>query len=98
MFSFTSFFLMNILIWNIRGVGNSASFAHVKKFIMDHSPLVLAIIEALIDNSSLLLYRHRLGYDEASSNKNGKLWLFWKRNAELSIISQTEQLVYTTIG
>lgn len=89
---------MNILIWNIRGMGNSASLAQVKKLIVEHSPLVLALIEPLVNNSNMLHYLHRLGYNDASSNANDKLWLFWKRNTHLSIISQTDQLVHTTLG
>lgn len=43
-------FPMNVIIWNIRGVGNSTFFACVKKLVVDHSPLVLAIIEPFIYN------------------------------------------------
>lgn len=77
---------------------NSTSFARIKKIVVGHSPLVIAIIEPVVGNSNLLCYYRRLGYNEASSNTNGKLWLFWKRNTQLSIISQTDQLMHTTFG
>lgn len=89
---------MNILIWNIRGVGNSASLARVKALIVEHSPLVFALIEPFVGNLNLLRYCRCLEYDEAFSNMNSKIWLFWKRNFQLNIISQSEQFVHATPG
>lgn len=63
------------------GVGNYASFARIKKLVLDHFLLVLAIIEPLIDNSNRLYYCHRLGYDDASFTTNGNMSHFNKSHA-----------------
>ncbi|KAI5682183.1 hypothetical protein M9H77_03411 [Catharanthus roseus] len=69
----------NVIIWNMCGVGNYASFARIKKLVLDHFLLVLAIIEPLIDNSNRLYYCHRLGYDDASFTTNvyGMIWVIF---------------------
>lgn len=89
---------MNVIIWNVRGLGNSASLARVKKLVIDHSPYVLAIIEPLMDSSNLMRYCHRLGHDNAHSTTTGKLWLFRKHSSHLSIVSHIDQLIHIAIG
>lgn len=73
-------------------------FAHIKKLIKEHSPIVLSIIEPFIDRSNILSCCQCLGFDEACCNDNGKFRSFEKRSAKFSVISQTDQLMHTKLG
>lgn len=61
-------------MWNICGVTNSITRLHSLVHLYDLQLLVL--IEPKVSDKKLTKYRLQLGYSQAHSVCNGKVWIF----------------------
>lgn len=87
-----------ILVWNIRGVGNSSSRESLKRLVHKFKPLLVAISEPMLSaNKAWKLGRYiNLPKFVVNSSIDSKIWLFWHDSCNLEHISSSVQQV--TLG
>lgn len=59
---------INILVWNVRGVGNPGFIGRVYTLVGMYKPKVLVILETHTPDNRLENMRVRLGFDNAQTN------------------------------
>lgn len=87
-----------ILIWNIRGVGNSGSRDCLKRLVQTKKPVLVAISEPMLtENKAIKLGRFiNLPNYAVNSLVDSKIWLFWHDSCSLEVIFSSGQQI--TIG
>ncbi|KAK3205686.1 hypothetical protein Dsin_019732 [Dipteronia sinensis] len=81
---------MNILCWNVRGLGNPRAFLALKRVIKRLSPNLVFVCETRLHKGEADRIRCLLGFEGVlqveSVGKSGGLLLFWK-DWEVSVLS-----------
>src|SRR5438270_443701 len=101
MYAFTisllTYFLMNIIAWNIRGLDNPSSIRRLRKLIKDHSVSCFAIFEPKVYTRPIKNLEFKLNCIGSCSNLEGNIWFFWKVGVACSIIKFTSQYIMAQI-
>src|SRR3954467_14352047 len=84
---------MNLLAWNIRGIGNIPSIRRLKKLFKNQSLCCAAIFEPKIDSIHLDEIKFRLKCDGSFSNIEGNIWLLWKFDFNCTILHASSQYI-----
>lgn len=84
---------MNFMFWNLRGIANGSTLSRMHKLVYNNSVCFLAIIEPMIDSSRITGFRLSLGFDNACSNLNGNIWVFWKEPLDCIVIQNLDQCI-----
>ncbi|XP_028112500.1 uncharacterized protein LOC114310648 [Camellia sinensis] len=93
---------LNILVWNCRGVGNSAFKRNMRELISTHKPERLILMETKVPFSSMGNYFNNMGFTAATIvdtiGRAGGIWLLWD-TAHVSIRAShaTNQVIQATI-
>ena len=87
------FFLLKMIVWNARGVGNRPIVRHLKYLVKMHGPFVVAVIEAFIHDARGNEVMCSLGFVNFMPNSNGesKIWIFCKSTIQVDFISAFSQ-------
>src|SRR4051812_11092394 len=85
--------IMNLLVWNIRGLGNSPSLKRLKKIIKTNNINLFSIIEPKIKPESLKEYVYKLNCFNAVTNQEGNIWVLWKNDINFSVLHTTSQYI-----
>ena len=100
--SYTPNPIMNILIWNCKGVMKPI----FKKIVLDlvewHKPTIFVIIETRIDGNRADDIIRRLPFNGAYSTKTigdaGHIWLLWHSDiVSMDVLSATEQEIHAIV-
>src|SRR4051812_5333823 len=86
--------MINLLSWNIRGLGNSPSLRRVKKLIKTHKIDCFAIIEPKIKAATPKDYEVKLNCSGSFANNEGNIWVFWKYYVKCTVKHSTSQYVH----
>lgn len=94
--------VMNIIIWNSRGVLNPNFQNHVKELLRVHDLAVFVVMETRLEGERAKDVTDRLPFDGAihvdSIGFAGGLWLMWNANkVEVTPLAKTEQEIHITI-
>jgi hypothetical protein len=84
--------MSNFLFWNIRGIGNEASAARLKRIVRKHSIGLVAILEPLVGSGEISKTVLSLGFGGALSNASGKIWILWSKDYAVSPFFDSSQL------
>ena len=82
---------MKSFIWNIRSVKSQQAFQRVQMLHKYHKFSFIALMEPFQDSRFIKKYRRRLRMPLATSNYNGKIWIFINHDFDIIVISNTEQ-------
>lgn len=87
-----------ILIWNIRGVGNSGSRRCLKEVVVSNKVEIVAISEPKVDiiKAPALGRYIKLGGFASCSSPFPKIWVFWQSSHNLEVIASSPQFI--TLG
>jgi hypothetical protein len=85
--------MSSFLFWNIRGIGNEASVARLKRIVRKHSVSLIAILEPLVDSGDITKVVLSLGYGGALSNVSGKIWILWSKSFVIQSVFDSSQLL-----
>ncbi|XP_015170882.1 uncharacterized protein [Solanum tuberosum] len=68
---------MKTICWNARSINTQGSLERLQSLKKIHHTSIIAILEPFADKNHINNYRIMLNMDNAISNDNGKIWLFW---------------------
>ncbi|XP_070003117.1 uncharacterized protein LOC142165818 [Nicotiana tabacum] len=68
-------FMMNIIIWNIRGMKSKGATKRLNKLVNIHKADFVALQEPFLEANQIEGYKLKLGFDNATANKNGEIWI-----------------------
>ncbi|KAI3472963.1 hypothetical protein Pfo_029210 [Paulownia fortunei] len=88
---------MNILVWNIRGIGNTPSQKHLHSFCQLHRIKILVIIEPKVHLDNHFFCR-RLGFSKVIANCSNKIWCFVDFDFDMEVLLDHEQLLHIRIS
>ena len=72
--------MANLLFWNVRGIGNDASLARLKRIVKKHSVGLVALLEPFLDPEGISSIIISLGFGGGSANISGKVWILWSKS------------------
>ncbi|KAL5773786.1 hypothetical protein ACOSQ2_013710 [Xanthoceras sorbifolium] len=82
---------MSILVWNVRGLGNTRTFQTLQYYLRQHSPTVVFFIETLFMHDSLERLRVLFGFSGKlvidRVGHSGGLCLLWSDSVEVDLIT-----------
>lgn len=89
----TKFFMTNIIVWNVCGIGTSHK--HLRKMIKKYGISILAISKLFLKEDAIIFFRQMLDslnlyLDEA---KWGKVQLLWGTENYFDVVSVLDQMI-----
>lgn len=90
--------MINILSWNIRGIGSKGSLERLQLFKQQYNLSLICIQEPMVDNSKMSSFQRRLNMQNGFFNCSNKIWLFWSSDIDMDIIKDGEQQVLIRVG
>lgn len=97
-----NFVNMNILLWNCRGALNVDFKSRVLEMMINHQSSIMVITETRVGGDRAERIIAELPFDGFYTTDTigyaGGLWLLWKKEeAEISVLSSTEQEIHATV-
>ncbi|CAA0820100.1 Unknown protein [Striga hermonthica] len=89
--------MINTLIWNIRGIGNSLAKKMTKTLIKDHKLNLLALIEPKISLDPKYLCR-LFNFQQVVQNASNHIWLLCDHNCQIQILPSSRQLLHVKVS
>ncbi|XP_015167780.1 uncharacterized protein [Solanum tuberosum] len=88
--------MIKAICWNARSINTKGSLERLQTLKKLHHLSIIAILEPFADNSQIDKVRIHLQMDQAASNPNGKIWLFWSNEVNGHIFEQHDQHIAVT--
>src|SRR5574338_19470 len=85
--------MANLIFWNVRGIGNDASLARLKRIVKKHSVGLVALLEPFLGPESISSTVLSLGFGGGSANVSGKIWILWSKSISVHPIFDSSQLL-----
>jgi len=85
--------MISTLIWNVRGINTQGVLERLKMLKKMHQLSIIAILEPFLDKTHVQSFKNQLAMDQAVSNCNGKIWLFWNTDIDCVILEEDEQQI-----
>src|SRR3954470_11042943 len=85
--------MINLFIWNIRGLANIPSQRRLKKLLKANNVECFAILEPKITKNTIKDFEFKLGCSGSCTNNEGNIWVFWRNNAKVTIKQCTAQYI-----
>ena len=100
--TFSIFFIMNIVIWNSRGVLKPRFQTHVRELTQNHNLALLVITETRLGGDRAKEITDRLPFEGAIHSEtighSGGIWLLWNSNmVEVVQLASTEQEIHVEV-
>ena len=94
--------IMNIIVWNSRGVLKPKFQDHVRELVRNHNPTILVIMETKLGGEKAKGITGRLPFDGAIHTETigyaGGLWLLWNSDlVEVVQLANTEQEIHVEV-
>ena len=94
---------MNILYWNIRGIGNSDTRIALKKLFLSHKPSLIFLAEPMVNFVSIpAWYWPSIGVSKYCINNRGplrpNLWALWGNDLMATVIFVFDQCITLEIS
>lgn len=83
--------MIHIINWNIRGMKSKCASERLEKLVRLHKVHMVVLQEPFLTPDQIENYRIYLGFDQAASNRNSKIWCFWKGSLNCSVIENSRQ-------
>ncbi|KAL5761119.1 hypothetical protein ACOSQ2_019957 [Xanthoceras sorbifolium] len=92
---------MSILVWNVRGLGNTRTFQMLRHYLQHHNPEVVFLMEALSTHDRLERLRVSFGFSGKlmidRDGRSGSLCLLWTDFVEVDLITYFRHHIDTKI-
>ena len=82
--------MISTIIWNVRGINTQGVLDRLKMLRKLHHLSVIIILEPLSDSVHIQNFKAQLSMDNAISNYNGKIWVFWSSDIDCNILDEDE--------
>ena len=85
--------MISTIIGNVRGINTQGVLERLKMLRKLHHLSVIAILEPFSDSVHIQSFKVQLSMENAISNCNGKIWVFWSSDIECNILDEVEQQI-----
>ena len=89
--------MINMLIWNIRGIAGRSSVRPLRKLLRLLSISFLVILEPMVEASQLQAFIAKFGFHLAVWNVNNKIWVLWKADWAINVLVNSEQFMHMAV-
>lgn len=91
--------MINILFWNMRGMGNHPTREKLKAMIQEFKVDIVAITEPMVRELEINSLSAYLGMPGILSNgsSGGKLWILWQLSLQVNLTCSEEQFCTISI-
>ena len=69
--------MISTIIWNVRGINTQGVLERLKILRKFHQLSIITILEPFSNSVQIQNFKIFLNMDNAISNYNGKIWVFW---------------------
>ena len=92
--------MINTIIWNCRGIGNSPIITYLKKIIKKHNVALVGILEPMLAEDKVEATCKQLRMDKfwVNTMSESKIWIFWKDSIYLDSILESDQSSSFTVS
>ena len=95
-------FIMNIIIWNNKGVLKPNFQTYIRKLVQNHDPTILMVMETKLEGDKAKEITNRLPFDGAihtdTTSYTGGHWLLWNSvKVEVELLAKTEQEIHMEV-
>ncbi|KAL5571808.1 hypothetical protein UlMin_021405 [Ulmus minor] len=88
---------MNLVVWNVQGIGNPWTSNLLLSLVKTYNPNVLFLLETKSENHNALLLRKKLGFFDdftvSCVGLSGGLMLLWKENCVVNVCSSSNYFI-----
>lgn len=85
------------LIWNIRGVANTASLRRLRRLVRLHHPLFVVLIEPMVSTDRLSAIQSLLHFPNSLVSSTNKIWLLYSNHCSIIDFVVSEQYLHVHI-
>ena len=85
--------MISTIIWNVRGINTQGVMERLKMLRKMNHISVIAILEPFSDRVNIQSFKVQLNMDNATSNSNSKIWVFWNSDIGCDIFDEDEQQI-----
>ncbi|KAK6791450.1 hypothetical protein RDI58_010531 [Solanum bulbocastanum] len=85
--------MISTIIWNVRGINTQGVIERLRNLKIIHQVSMIAVLEPFSDSAQLNTFKSMLAMDNAVSNINGKIWLFWINDINCTVLEADEQQI-----
>lgn len=89
---------MNLLVWNVRGVGNPAARRRLRRLYQKYKFVCVVLLEPLVSASGLSSLSSYLGFSFSQSFINNKVWVFWGASLSPPFLEVGDQIVHMSVS
>lgn len=83
--------MISKLTWNVRGIRTSGALERPKTLRKLHKISFIAVLEPFLDDTHLNHFKIQLSMNQATSNPNNKIWIFWDQDFTGTDLDSDEQ-------
>jgi len=89
---------INLLIWNIQGIGNNETLNILREHIRQHRPHIVALVETRISGTRAQAVSTKIGFRNCfcveAQGFQGGIWVFWNEDEiEVEVLTSHAQFV-----
>lgn len=86
------------LIWNIRGVANTASVRRLRRLVRLHHPLFVVLIEPMVSSDRIQDLQTSLGFPHFLVSATNKIWLLYSSHCTIVSFIASQQYLHLQLG
>ena len=90
--------MLNILNWNVRGVGNTASQNRIRSLKRQHNISLCILQEPMANYHRMQDIKQYLGFGHVCRNVSNKLWVFWDSLFQIHVLEDHDQFIHMEIS
>ncbi|XP_071919963.1 uncharacterized protein [Coffea arabica] len=85
--------MIKALFWNVRGVDNAFTIAQLRKLKRMYKIFLLALCEPKVGRVRLDIIRRKLGFPQAVSNEESRLWVMFDHDFSCDLLAASSQFL-----
>ena len=82
--------MISTIIWNVRGINTQGVLDRLKMLKKLQQLSIIVILEPFSDSDHVQNFKVHLNMDNATTNCNGKIWVFWSNDVDCNILDEDE--------
>lgn len=89
---------VQLLIWNVRGLGNEGSQRHLNYLVWHHKVSLVGIVEPMAMDPDITRLNRQVGLQLTTHNSSNKIWFFCARSFSADCLLDAEQALHLKIS
>lgn len=85
--------MIKSIFWNIRGINKKIALSRLQILKKSYNLQLLSICEPKVDALRIKEFQFKLGFHNALSNKDNRIWIFFQNDFAGSVLYESDQFV-----